>query len=92
MVGAGAKVLGSFTIGEYSKIGAGSVVLEEVPPNSVVVGVPGEIVKQDNVRMPRLDLDQVNMPNPVQLEIKQLKKENLELKEIMMKLANHIKE
>ena len=47
---------------------------------------------QDNVRMPRLDLDQVNMPNPVQLEIKQLKKENLELKEIMMKLANHIKE
>ena len=92
MVGAGAKVLGSFTIGENSKIGAGSVVLEEVPPNSVVVGVPGEIVKQDNVRMPRLDLDQVNMPNPVQLEIKQLKKENLELKEIMMKLANHIKE
>lgn len=41
MISAGAKVLGSFTIGENSKIGAGSVVLEEVPPNSTVVGVPG---------------------------------------------------
>lgn len=40
MISAGAKVLGSFTIGENSKIGAGSVVLEEVPPNSTVVGVP----------------------------------------------------
>lgn len=41
MVSAGAKILGSFTIGENSKIGAGSVVLEEVPPNCTVVGVPG---------------------------------------------------
>ena len=45
MVSAGAKVLGSFTIGENSKIGAGSVVLNEVPPNCTVVGVPGRIVK-----------------------------------------------
>ena len=44
MVSAGAKVLGSFTIGENSKIGAGSVVLEEVPPNCTVVGVPGRVV------------------------------------------------
>ena len=42
MVSAGAKVLGSFTIGENSKIGAGSVVLKEVPPNCTVVGVPEE--------------------------------------------------
>ena len=48
MVSAGAKILGSFTIGENSKIGAGSVVLEEVPPNCTVVGVPGRIVKMDN--------------------------------------------
>ena len=48
MVSAGAKVIGSFTIGENSKIGAGSVVLEEVPPNCTVVGVPGRIVKMDN--------------------------------------------
>ena len=45
MVSAGAKVIGSFTIGENSKIGAGSVVLEEVPPNCTVVGVPGQNCK-----------------------------------------------
>ena len=49
MISAGAKILGSFTIGENSKIGAGSVVLSEVPPNSTVVGVPGRIVKKDDV-------------------------------------------
>lgn len=92
MVGAGAKVLGSFTIGENSKIGAGSVVLEEIPPNSIVVGVPGEIVKQDDVRIPRLDLDQVHMPNPVQKELKELKKENEELRAEIAKLAEKIKE
>ncbi len=74
MVCAGAKVLGSFTIGENSKIGAGSVVLKEVPPNCTVVGVPGRIVKQDNIRIPREDLDQVNLPDPVKNEIEMLKK------------------
>ncbi len=44
MISAGAKVLGSFKIGDNSKIGAGSVVLEEVPPNSTGVGVPGRVV------------------------------------------------
>lgn len=53
MVSAGAKIIGSFTIGENSKIGAGSVVIEEVPPNCTVVGVPGHIVKQNDVRIPR---------------------------------------
>ena len=53
MVSAGAKVLGSFTIGENSKIGAGSVVLNEVPPNCTVVGVPGRIVKMGNLEDPR---------------------------------------
>lgn len=55
MVSAGAKIIGSFTIGENSKIGAGSVVIEEVPPNCTVVGVPGRIVKRDNVKVPRKD-------------------------------------
>ena len=68
MVSVGAKVLGSFTIGENSKIGAGSVVLKEVPPNSTVVGVPGCVVKQDNVRIPRNDMDQVHLPDPVMNE------------------------
>lgn len=81
MVSAGAKILGSFTIGENSKIGAGSVVLQEVPPNSTVVGVPGRIVKRDNVRIPRMDMDQVTLPDPILNEINQLKKENQQLKE-----------
>ena len=53
MISAGAKVLGSFKIGANSKIGAGSVVLEEVPPNSTVVGVPGRVVKRDNIHYRR---------------------------------------
>ena len=65
MVSAGAKVIGSFTIGENSKIGAGSVVLEEVPPNCTVVGVPGRIVRRDDKKVPREELDQVHLPDPV---------------------------
>lgn len=74
MISAGAKVLGSFTVGENSKIGAGSVVLTEVPPNSTVVGVPGRVVKRDNIRIPREDMDQVHLPDPVMNEINTLKK------------------
>lgn len=81
MVSVGAKVLGSFTIGENSKIGAGSVVLKEVPPNSTVVGVPGCVVKQDNVRIPRNDMDQVHLPDPVMNEIEHLKQEMNRLEE-----------
>ena len=76
MVSAGAKILGSFTIGENSKIGAGSVVLEEVPPNCTVVGVPGRIVKRDNQKVPRSDMDQVNLPDPVKEDLIALKREN----------------
>lgn len=83
MISAGAKVLGSFTIGENSKIGAGSVVLEEVPPNSTVVGVPGRVVKHDNVKLPRNELDQIHLPDPVKAELMELKKEINEIKEKM---------
>ena len=79
MVSAGAKILGSFTIGENSKIGAGSVVLEEVPPNCTVVGVPGRIVKMDNKKVPRSDMDQIHLPDPVLSDIKRLQEENLRL-------------
>ncbi|MGL5259162.1 MAG: serine O-acetyltransferase EpsC [Lachnospiraceae bacterium] len=65
MVSAGAKILGSFTIGDNSKIGAGSVVLEAVPPNSTVVGVPGRIVKRKNETLPQDTLDQCNFPDPM---------------------------
>ncbi|MBQ6874926.1 MAG: serine O-acetyltransferase [Lachnospiraceae bacterium] len=90
MVSAGAKILGSFTIGENSKIGAGSVVLQEVPPNSTVVGVPGRVVKRDNVKIPRMDMDQVTLPDPILNDINHLKQENKELKEEIAALKEFI--
>lgn len=79
MISAGAKVLGSFTVGSNSKIGAGSVVLHEVPPNSTVVGVPGRVVKSNNMALPREELNQTDLPDPVKEDIATLQKENSEL-------------
>lgn len=85
MISAGAKVLGSITIGDNCKIGAGSVVLKPVPPNSTVVGVPGRVVKRDNVRLPQTDLDQVHMPDPVLADIEQLKEQYTKLYQMVNK-------
>lgn len=81
LISAGAKVLGPFTVGRNSKIGAGSVVLKPVPPNSTVVGIPGRIVKQNEKRVD--NLDQVKLPDPImeQLDnirtrIEKIEKEN----------------
>ncbi|MDS8741871.1 serine O-acetyltransferase, partial [Streptococcus pneumoniae] len=65
LVATGAKVLGSITVGENSKVGAGSVVLKDVPPNSTVVGIPGKVVIQDGVKVKKRDLNHQNMPDPV---------------------------
>ena len=92
LVGAGAKVLGSFTIGRNSKIAAGSVVLEEVPPYSTVVGVPGIVVKRNDEAVPCYDLDQVHIPHPVQNELKRLSDENTKLREMIDQINNKIKE
>lgn len=92
MISAGAKILGSFTIGENSKIGAGSVVLSEVPPNSTVVGVPGRVVKRDNVKIPREEMDQVHFPDPVQKEMFCLKNENVCLRGELKKLYDRLDE
>lgn len=91
MVSAGAKVLGSFTIGENSKIGAGSVVLEEVPPNSTVVGVPGRVVKKNNISVPRESMCQVDLPNPVQEDILNLQRANTELTNRLLDLENELR-
>ena len=91
MVSAGAKVIGSFTIGENSKIGAGSVVLEEVPPNCTVVGVPGRIVKRDNIKVPRSDMDQVHLPDPVMEDITVLQHENSALCNKIIDLEKEVK-
>ena len=91
MVSAGAKVIGSFTIGENSKIGAGSVVLEEVPPNCTVVGVPGRIVKMDNKKVPRSDMDQIHLPDPVLHDIRELQQENIQLHKQLEDMVEYMK-
>ena len=68
LISSGAKVLGPFKVGDDVKIGAGSVVLKEVPPGCTVVGIPGTIVKK-NGKPHTQDLDQVDLPDPVAVEI-----------------------
>jgi len=68
VIGAGAKVLGPFTVGDGAKIGASAVVLKEVPPYSTVVGNPGRVVRQHDKKVV-IDLDQVNLPDPVKERI-----------------------
>ncbi|UOQ91390.1 serine O-acetyltransferase [Halobacillus shinanisalinarum] len=75
LVATGAKVLGSITIGENSKVGAGSVVLHEVPDNSTVVGIPGHVVVQDGKKIGKKDLDHHKLPDPVYDRLDQLEKE-----------------
>lgn len=74
LIATGAKVLGSITIGENSKIGAGSVVLKDVPDNSTVVGIPGRIVVRDGVRVNH-ELDHHNLPDPVEDRCAAMEKE-----------------
>jgi serine O-acetyltransferase len=79
VIGSGAKVLGSFKIGDDSYVGANSVVLKEVPPNSTVVGVPAKIVRRNGVRLERLD-HRVDIDPTIEL-VRQLQKEIAELRE-----------
>jgi serine O-acetyltransferase len=72
VVGAGAKIIGALTIGDGSRIGAGSVVVREVPPNCVVVGVPGRVTHRDGERVSAIDLNQVHLPDPLAKTIEQL--------------------
>ncbi len=92
MISTGAKVLGSFKIGDNSKIGAGSVVLEEVPPGSTVVGVPGHVVKRNNERLPQEDLNQVDLPDPVQEDIALLQRANAELTNRLLDLEREVRQ
>jgi serine O-acetyltransferase len=74
LIASGAKVLGSMKIGDNSKIGAGSVVLQEVPPNSTVVGIPGRIVVQDGRKVGQ-EFDQVNLPDPISEVLRSMQRE-----------------
>src|SRR5204863_2219124 len=72
VVGAGAKVIGAIRIGDNSRIGAGSVVVRDIPPNAVVVGVPGRVTYKDGQRVSGIDLDMTDLPDPVTRAIEQL--------------------
>lgn len=85
MISAGAKVLGPFTVGKGAKIGAGSIVLKEVPPNATVVGVPGRVVRIGGERVD--DLDQT-LPDPVTEECNNLCEKIAELTARIEKLEN----
>lgn len=75
VIGAGAKVLGSFTIGDNVQIGANAVVVRPVPADSVVVGVPGRIVRQEGKRFPGINLDHTHLPDPLAQALEKLQHE-----------------
>lgn len=80
MIGAGAKVLGPFKVGDNTRIAAGAVVLDEVPPNCTAVGVPARIARRNGVKPG--GLDQVHIPDPVSQEICRLQHQIDELKKL----------
>ena len=86
MVGAGAKVLGPFKVGDNAKIAANAVVLNEVPANATAVGVPARIVSIDGKRTDECDLDQVHIPDPVSRELAKMQEEIDKLEKIIKEM------
>lgn len=81
VVGAGAKVLGAITLGNYAKVGAGSVVVNDVPDHATVVGIPGRVVVQKIYDDESGQLMHNRIPDPISCELNRLKYEIQELKE-----------
>ena len=90
MISSGAKVLGPFKVGDNSRIAAGAVVLDEVPPNCTVVGVPARVVRREGQKIEQ-SLDQVHMPDPVALELCKLEYQVSELKKQLEALTGNNK-
>lgn len=84
IISTGAKVLGPFTVGHDSKIGAGSVVLEEVPPHCTVVGIPGHIVRRNDHAAE--EMNQIDLPDPVETKIADIKERIDELEDRLCEL------
>ncbi len=72
VIGAGAKVLGPVKIGDNCKIGANSVVIKDVPPNSTVVGIPGKVVRREGIKPTKVDLEHGKLPDPIMESLKQM--------------------
>ncbi|MBE7083387.1 MAG: serine O-acetyltransferase [Clostridiales bacterium] len=85
VISAGAKVLGGFTVGEYAKIGAGAVVLKEVPPYATVVGVPGNVVRVNGEKVQNLEQEK---RDPIHEEICNLREKLFNLEQELEKLKN----
>jgi serine O-acetyltransferase len=93
VVASGAKVLGSFTVGDNSKIGAGSVVLKAVPPNSTVVGIPGQVVWHNGKKIndvETIDLEHDDLPDPVQEMMQCLQRHMFKLEERIIQLEEEL--
>ena len=89
MVGAGAKVLGPFKIGDNTKIAANAVVLEAIPENSTAVGIPARVVRRSGQKVTEsADLDQIHIPDPVAQEICKLRVEIDKLQKKIEQLEN----
>lgn len=86
MVGAGAKILGPFKIGDNTKIAANAVVLEEIPEECTAVGIPAKIVKKQGQRVD--ELDHIHVPDPVAQQIKALENKLSELENQIKQLKN----
>ena len=82
ILSSGSKILGPFKVGNNVKIGAGAVVLKEVPDNCTVVGIPGTIVRRNG--KPISEMDQVDMPDPIAVELECLRRRVVELEDIIV--------
>jgi serine O-acetyltransferase len=92
VVGAGAKILGAITIGDHSKIGAGSVVVTEVPPHSTVVGIPGRVVQRTGGKnIETIDLDHHDLPDPEAKAINYLADKVRELERELHQLRQEVR-
>lgn len=91
VIGAGAKVLGDITVGAHSRIGANAVVVKPVPPHSVVVGVPGQIIRraQESVEPP-IDLKHTDLPDAL-ADCVQDMQERLAVLEEKLDVRTHLK-
>lgn len=89
LVGAGAKILGPFSVGDNVKIAAGAVVLDPIPANCTAVGVPARVVRRDNQRVEeKQDMDQIHIPDPVSQELCQLQYQIEQLSKRLEQMEN----